>query len=57
MALGTEVGLGPCYIVLDDDPDPSSSTKMGTAAPPPLFGPRRFGCVCCGETVAHLSYL
>jgi len=33
--LGMEVGLGPGDIVLNGE----SSTKRGTAAPPPLIGP------------------
>jgi len=38
--LGTEVGLGPGHIVLDEDaaPRPSPKKKRG-AASPPLFGP------------------
>jgi len=35
MPLGIKVGLGPCHIVLDQDPAPLSQT--GTA--PPIFGP------------------
>ena len=34
MSLGTEVGLGPCDVVLDGDTDPPKG-----AQPPPLFGP------------------
>jgi len=33
--LGTEVGLGPDNIMLDEDPD--LPTERGTAAPPPLL--------------------
>jgi len=33
MPLGTEVGLGPGYIVLDGDPDPLKGAQ------PPVFGP------------------
>jgi len=34
MPLATEVGLGPCEIVLDSDPAPGSpATERGTAAP------------------------
>ena len=44
-----EVGLGPGYIVLDDEP-----------APPPKKGghssPLLSVDVYCGPTVAHLSY-
>jgi len=35
MALGMQVGLGPCHIVLDGDP--ARPTKKG--AEPPIFGP------------------
>ena len=35
MALGMQVGLGPCHIVLDGDPAPLS--KKG--AEPPIFDP------------------
>jgi len=45
MPLGTEVGLGPGNIVLDEDPAPF--TERGKAAP--TFGP------LCSGTVAHLS--
>jgi len=37
MPLGTEVGLGPCDIVLDGNPAPP--TQRGTAALPNFFGP------------------
>jgi len=36
MALGTEVGLCPGYIVLDWDPAPLP--QKGTGAPVPIFG-------------------
>jgi len=42
--LGTQVGLGPCHIVLDGDPAPLP--QRGTA--PPIFGPyllRPNGCM------------
>ena len=39
-ALGTEIGLGPCHIVLDGDPDPPS--QRGTDPP---FSAH----VCCGS--------
>jgi len=42
MPLGTEVGLGPCDIVLDGDP------VGGTAAP--IFWP-----MYCGETAAWIN--
>ena len=48
MPLGAEVGLGPGHIVLDGDP-----------APPPKGAqqlPQFSAHVCCGQTVAHLSY-
>jgi len=48
MPLGTEVGLGPGDIVLDEDPAP---TERGTAALPKHF----VAHVYCGQTVAHLS--
>jgi len=48
MPLGTEVGLGPGDIVLDENQAPPP-TETGTVAPPPTFQP-----VCFG-TVAHLS--
>jgi len=35
MPLGTEVGLGPGDIVLDEDPAPP---QKGAQQPPPLFG-------------------
>jgi len=44
--LGTEVGLGPCHIVLDRDPGPP---RKGAQHPCQLFGP------LCSGTVAHLS--
>jgi len=46
MPLGTEVGLGPDYIVLD-----------GAHLPPPQkgHGPQFSAHVYCGQTVAHLS--
>ena len=47
MKLGTEVGLGPGYIVLDGDVAPP---ERGTA-PLPTFRP----FVYCGLTFAHLS--
>jgi len=47
MPLGTEVGLGPGYIVLDGDPAPLRCTEE--AQQPPLFG------LLCSGTVAHLS--
>jgi len=45
MPLGTEVGLGPGQIVLDEDPAPS---QKGGGAPSPIFGPcllRPNGCM------------
>ena len=33
MLLGTEVGLGPGDIMLDEDPAPPPQKKRGTAAP------------------------
>jgi len=49
MPLGTEVGLGPRHTVLDEDPAPPP-TETDKAAP-------HFSAhVCCGQTVAHLSY-
>ena len=45
MPVGMNVGLGPCHIVLDGDP-----------AVPPKGSPPIFGHVCCGQTVADLSY-
>jgi len=36
MPLGTEVGLGPCHIVLDGDP---ARTKEKVTAPPSILGP------------------
>jgi len=51
MPLVMEVGLGPGNIVLDGDPFPP---KRGAALEhPSLFVSAH---VCCGETVAHLSY-
>ena len=47
MPLGTEVGLGPGYIVLDGDP--ALPHWKGTAAPHFLAH------VYCGQTVAHLT--
>ena len=47
MPLGTEVDLSPGYIALDGDPAPP---EKGAAAP--LFSAH----VCCGQTVANLSY-
>jgi len=44
----SEVGLGPDHIVLDGAQLP---LETGTAAPA-LFSAH----VCCGQTVAHLSY-
>ena len=47
MPLGTEVGLGPGDIVLDEDPAP---LKRDTA-------PSHFSAhVYCGQTIAYLSY-
>jgi len=46
MPLGTEVGLRPGHIVFDGDP---AHPKRGTS---PEFSAH----VCCGQTVAHLSY-
>jgi len=48
VSLGTEVGLGPVDIVLDENTAPH--TKRGTA-PPPHFSAH----VYCDQTVAHLS--
>ena len=45
MKLGMEVGLGPGHNVLDGDP-----------APLPQRDTPILGHVCCGQTVAHLSY-
>jgi len=46
-ALGTEVGLGPGHIVLDEDPAPLFPRKGHST---------QFSAhVCCGQTVAHLS--
>ena len=47
MRLGTEVGLGPCDIVLDGDPAPSH----GKGHSIPHFSVHFY----CGQTVAHLS--
>jgi len=47
MPLGTEIGLGPGDIVLHGDQLP----PMGTEPPLDFFAH-----VCCGQTVAHLSY-
>jgi len=46
MQLGTEVGLGPGYTVLDGDP---AAPERGTAAPLLLVH------VCCGQMVANLN--
>jgi len=43
--LGMVVGVGPGDIVLDGD-----------TAPPKRDSPIFFACVCCGQTVTHLSY-
>jgi len=48
MALGREVDLGPCDIVLDGDP---AAPKKGSQHPSPISAH-----VYCGQTVAHLSY-
>jgi len=45
MPLGTEVGLGPCDVVLDGDPAPP---KRGTA---PQFSAN----VCCGQTAGWMK--
>jgi len=45
MPLGTEVGFGPCDIVLDEDPAPPQKR----AEQPPLFGP------CLLWSNGHLS--
>jgi len=45
MKLNTEVGLGPCYIVLDGDPAPHQK-----GAQPPIFGH-----VCCGQTAGWIK--
>jgi len=47
MLLGTEVGLSPGHIVSYGDP--TSSPHKGAQ---PQFSAH----VCCGQTVAHLSY-
>jgi len=60
MPLGTEVGLDPGNIVLDGDPAPLP--KKGGQQPLPQFSARVLwpngwmDQVCCGQTVAHLSY-
>jgi len=46
MPLRMEVGLGPGYIVLDGDPAPPKGAQF----------PKFSAHVCCGQTVAHLSY-
>jgi len=61
MPLGTEVGLGPGNIVLDGDPAPLPK-KGGGQQPLPQFSAHVLwpngwmDQVCCGQTVAHLSY-
>jgi len=45
MPLGTKVGLGPGHFVLDGDP----VSQKG-------HSPQFLAHVCCGQTVAHLSY-
>ena len=51
MPLGTEVCIGPGYIVLDGDP--AFRPQKGHSPHPPF----KFSAhVCCGQTVAHLSY-
>jgi len=47
MPLDTDVDLGPGHIVFDGAQLPPD---RGTAAPLSLT------CVCCRQTVAHLSY-
>jgi len=47
MPLGTEVGLGPSDIVLDEDP---VTPRKWVQQPPPHFS----GHVYCGQTVARL---
>jgi len=49
MPLGTEVGLGPSHIVLDEDP--AAPMERGTTQP----GPPTFRHVYCCQTVAYLS--
>ena len=49
MPLGTEVDLGPGHTVLDQDPAPLAK---GAQQLLPLFSAH----ICCGQTVAHLSY-
>ena len=46
-AVGMEVDLCPGHVVLDGDPDPP---REGHSSP--LFS----ADICCGQTVAHLSY-
>jgi len=48
MLLGTEVGLGPGDIMLDEDPAPPPKKKGHSS---PHFSAH----VYCGQTVAHLS--
>jgi len=48
MPLGTEIDLGPGDIVLDGDS--AALPRKGHNSPPPSAH------VCCGYTVAHLSY-
>ena len=48
MPLGTEVGLGPGDIVLDEDPAPP---QKGAQQPPHYLVH-----IYCGKMVAHLSY-
>jgi len=47
MPLGTEVGLNPCHIVLDDNP---ASLEKGGSAPFQFFAH-----VCCGQTPGWIT--
>jgi len=47
MPLGTEVGLGPSHIVLDEDPAPPKAAQH----PSPQFSAH----VCCGETAGWIN--
>ena len=49
MKLGAEVGLGPAHIVLNGDPEPPPPKRRS-----PNFRPMAH--ICCGQTIAHLSY-
>jgi len=48
MPLGTEVGLGPGYIVLDGDPPPK---KRGYSSPHPQFLAHAY----CGQTAGWIK--